>query len=82
MHFTLKDDDNRDRDGHVQKRLTSSHGLMRWHCRKRPDTVTRIRQLPVSRLQSHPNVCSLPVATLVAWWKILDTAWTRTLAFY
>ena len=33
-----------------------SHGLMRWHCRKRPDTVTRIRHLPVSRVQSDHNV--------------------------
>lgn len=58
---------NRDKDGHMQKRLTPSHGLMRWHYRKRPDTITRIRQLPVFRVQSDPNVCSLPVATLVAW---------------
>ena len=49
---------NRDRDGHVQKRLRPSHGLMRWHYRKRPDIVARMRQLPLSRVQSDTNVCS------------------------
>ena len=28
---------------------------MRWHYRKRPDTVTRVRQLPVSGVQSDRN---------------------------
>ena len=28
---------------------------MRWHYRKRPDTVTRVRQIPVSGVQSDPN---------------------------
>ena len=59
---------NDDRIG--QKYAEADHtipGLMRWHYRKRPDTVARIRQLPLSlyRVQSNPYVCSLPIATLV-----------------
>lgn len=54
-------------DRHMQKRITPSQGLMRWHYRKRPDTVAWIRQLPLSlyRVQSDPYVCSLPIATHV-----------------
>ena len=42
-------------------------GLMRWHYRKRPDTVTWIWQLPPSlyQVQSYPYVCPLPIATFV-----------------